>query len=255
MARKRMIDPTIWADEDFGTLTPEAQIMFIGMFSNADDEGRLPGNALFLASTIMPYKGLTKDQATALRDEVLQQMQSIILYEVEGKEYLQFKKWSSYQSINKPTGSKYPLLPEDYSSDTVTLPPNRIEKKGIEKNRIESGAALPEKNTPGNLGDALKAKYNFQPPQKQTTGITKEWQEKAFRYAKDLGIELSEEDKGRWLHIFKQAAEGRKPLNLESAYSYCKDHSNWFEMPNEGRMNLFFKIYENGLTSGGQGYG
>lgn len=132
-----MIDPSIWADEDFGSLDSEGQIMFIGMFSNADDEGRLPGNALFLASTIMPYKGLSKNEATKLRDKVLSKMKSVILYEVDGKEYIQFQKWASYQSINKASRSKYPPLPKDYRSATVSLPPNRIEENRIEKNRKE----------------------------------------------------------------------------------------------------------------------
>lgn len=146
MARKRMIDPSIWADQDFGTMTAEEQILFIGMVSNADDEGRLPGNALYLTSTILPYKGLTSAQATKLRDTVVQKMGSLVLYEVGGKEYLQFLKWKTYQSINKPTGSNYPPLPKGYRSATATLPPNRIEKNRKEEKRIE-GARVETFNT------------------------------------------------------------------------------------------------------------
>lgn len=40
MARKRMIDPSIWINEDFGTLSNLAKLVFIGLFSLADDEGR-----------------------------------------------------------------------------------------------------------------------------------------------------------------------------------------------------------------------
>lgn len=136
-----MVDPTIWADEDFGNLSSEAMVMFIGMVSNADDEGRLPGNALYLASTIFPYKGLSIQKATTLRDEVLNKMKSAILFSVDNKEYIQFKNWSSYQSINKPSSSKYPPLPEDYRSPTVALPSNRIEENRKEKKGIESTPA------------------------------------------------------------------------------------------------------------------
>jgi hypothetical protein len=139
MARKRMIDPSIWADERFGRLSSDAQVMFIGIISNADDEGRLPGNAAFLGATIFPFRGLTADEARDIRSEVLTVMRSARLYIVEDCEYIQLDKFRNYQVINKPTKSKYPSLPEDYGSTTVVLPPNRIEKKLIE--------GLPKSNT------------------------------------------------------------------------------------------------------------
>ena len=40
MARKRMIDPAIWQSQDFSRLSMLAKLVFIGLFSYADDEGR-----------------------------------------------------------------------------------------------------------------------------------------------------------------------------------------------------------------------
>ena len=40
MARKRMIDPNIWQSEDFSKLSTLGKLVFIGLFSLADDEGR-----------------------------------------------------------------------------------------------------------------------------------------------------------------------------------------------------------------------
>ena len=56
MARKRMIDPNIWQSEDFGKLSLLAKIVFIGLFSNADDEGRGRANPVYLKSTLFPYE-------------------------------------------------------------------------------------------------------------------------------------------------------------------------------------------------------
>jgi len=138
MARKRMIDPSIWADESFGSLSAEGKNLFIGIISNADDDGRLAGNALFLTSTILPYSGLTQKQATALRDEVLSKMQSITLYEIEGKEYLQLQKWNFYQKVDRPSPSKYPQFTEESAKVRRSLVPNRIEQNRIEQNRKEN---------------------------------------------------------------------------------------------------------------------
>ena len=134
MARKRMIDPSLWADSKFAKLSPNAKVMFIGIFCNADDEGRLPGESAYLSSVIFPFEGFTVEKAKKIRDEVLSLMKSVVLYEVDGCEYIQLKKWHDYQVINKPTQSKYPPLREDYRSTTVGLPPNRIEENRIEEN-------------------------------------------------------------------------------------------------------------------------
>ena len=261
-----MIDPTIWADEDFGSLDSNAQIMFIGMFSNADDEGRLPGNALFLASTIMPYKGLSKEEATALRDSVLQQMHSIALYIVDGKEYLQFKKWVSYQAINRPTASKYPVMPEGYKSPTPpliedsvsnhgSLTPNRIEGKGIEKKRIETGKSPEFKKLPQGMhtmSEMLADRFdNIKPastkPEHTTGGgITRQWQDQCFRECEKMGIKLDDGVKPRVLKIYKQAYElGRKTANLRTAFSYLVDYPG--NLTNTEKLNFLFHIYENGL--------
>lgn len=165
MARKRMIDPAIWADEDFGTMPAEDQVFFIGLFSNADDEGRLPGNALYLASVIFPYKGYSKEQAIKVRDRVLKTMKSATLYVVDGKEYIQLQKWTNYQSINKPTQSNYPPLTEDSRSTTVGLPPNRIEKNRIEKNMVGGGERYGSENV-NQILDAFKKLYGFNPTDK-----------------------------------------------------------------------------------------
>lgn len=36
-----MIDPNIWQSEDFAGLSTLAKLVFIGLFSNADDEGEI----------------------------------------------------------------------------------------------------------------------------------------------------------------------------------------------------------------------
>lgn len=76
-------------------------------------------------------------------------------------------------------------------------------------------------------------------------GIHTQWQEKAFRYADELGIKLEGSSKGRWLKAFKQASTGRKTANLESAYRFLIDYPK--PMSNEQKILFFFKIYENGL--------
>ena len=58
----------------------------------------------------------------------------LFIFNSNGIELFYVKNWKIYQSIQKPIPSKY-KLPEDYSSPTVALQPNRIEQNRIEEKR------------------------------------------------------------------------------------------------------------------------
>lgn len=110
------------------------------------------------------------------------------------------------------------------------------------------GASKNTKKGMTKLAEVLKAKGV--PIKQKKSGLSKEWQDKAFRYAEKLDIKLdNESDKKRWLKIFKQAAEGRKSGNLESAYSYLVDHPTFHFKDNDKKLANFFYIYENGVAT------
>lgn len=111
------------------------------------------------------------------------------------------------------------------------------------ENKLITGKSPEIKKSLNSIGAVLKDRYSFPPP--KSNGITTQWQDKAFRYADKLQIKLSEELKGRWLKVFKQASLGRKSKNLDQAYSYLVDYPN--QLSSEEKIKYFFYIYENGL--------
>ena len=121
MARRRMVDPSIWEDEDFGYLDHVEQIFFIGLFSNADDEGRIVADPFQLRGAIFRYKDYTSAYVLELRNRILMKMGSIVLYRVDGKEYIWLKKWFTYQTISHPTPSKLPVPTASNVVDPKTL--------------------------------------------------------------------------------------------------------------------------------------
>lgn len=138
-----MIDPNIWQSEDFSKLSNLSKIIFIGLFSLADDEGYGKANPTLIKNSIFPFdeKLRTTDIKQSLQ-EIATNM-SIVFYTAEdGKDYYFLSNWSKWQSIQKPTESKIPelndkctvILQDNYSSATVGLQPNRKEKN---KNRKE----------------------------------------------------------------------------------------------------------------------
>lgn len=109
MARKRMIDPQIWASEDYSELSNFAQLVWIGLFSQADDEGRGKSKPAYLKSILFPYSEdikLVKKVDSAL-NEIAKTM-SITFYQLDNNEYYQLENWSKWQKVDKPQPSKIP---------------------------------------------------------------------------------------------------------------------------------------------------
>lgn len=142
MARKRMIDPNIWQSEDFSRLSTLAKIIFIGLFSNADDQGRGRAKAAYVKSTVFPY-----DDALRLTDiekslnEIAANM-SITFYTHDGNEYYSLDNWDLWQKVEKPQTSKIPAC----SDDSVILRGRVGERSGSDRGRVDDQSRLIEKN-------------------------------------------------------------------------------------------------------------
>ena len=54
MARKRMISPEIWESRSFSRLSDFAKLIFIGLFSQADDEGYGNASPGYIRSKLFP---------------------------------------------------------------------------------------------------------------------------------------------------------------------------------------------------------
>ena len=116
MARKRMVDPNIWQSEDFNSLPLLGRLLFIGMFSNADDEGRGVANPVFLRSMVFPYdesiRGADIEKALS---EIGSKM-SVLLYSHDGKQYYQLTNWDKWQRVDKPKPSLFPAPAADIAA-------------------------------------------------------------------------------------------------------------------------------------------
>lgn len=109
MARKRMIDPKIWSSEDFSEMSYFSRLVWIGLFSNADDEGRGKANYAYIKSQIFPFdEDLSIKKIEASLKEIEKSM-SIEFYQVDGKRYYQLLNWERFQTINRPSPSQIPL--------------------------------------------------------------------------------------------------------------------------------------------------
>lgn len=148
MARKRMIDPNIWQSEDFSKLSTLGKLVFIGLFSLADDEGRGRSNPVYLKSTLFPYEeGIRSTDIDKTLSEISSNM-SVIFYSCDGSSYYSLYNWNTWQKIDRPTESKIPeydektmqrLFDEHSTNPRRVIVSNRKEdnRKEKEDKRIE----------------------------------------------------------------------------------------------------------------------
>jgi hypothetical protein len=109
MARKRMIDPRIWDDRDFGTLTDHERLLFIAMFSLADDEGIEEFDAVIWRGRVWRYRtDVTIKDVENYLSNIAKKMRSLKIYECEGKYYYGLARWGQYQKVQRPAPSVFP---------------------------------------------------------------------------------------------------------------------------------------------------
>ena len=137
MARRRMIDPNFWQSEDISKLSIRQRLLVVGLFSNADDEGKGRANIPYIRSIVFPYDDIpVKELAQDLI--IIAEIVSICLYEVEGNSYYKFTNWEKWQRVDKPQQSLLPDIPESFQSNSGIIPesflPKGKERKGKEKN-------------------------------------------------------------------------------------------------------------------------
>jgi len=97
MSRRRMIDPSIWEDEDFSTLSDKAKILFIACISNADDDGRLSANPYHIKAIAFRFEDTKPAEIEKLIIEVSDKLKNFVHYEADGKKCIQLSKWEVYQ--------------------------------------------------------------------------------------------------------------------------------------------------------------
>ena len=122
MARKRMIDPNFWQNEDVGRLSFFERMVFIGLFANADDEGRGRANPSFLRALLFPYDDIGIAELEAALANVARHT-SVRFYCVGGKRYYCVKSWKRWQKIDRPAESVLPPYEDGADDPGADYPP------------------------------------------------------------------------------------------------------------------------------------
>ncbi len=131
MARIRTIKPEIWTDEKLSECSLSAHLLFIGLISFADDEGRMEFAQARIRMQIFPCGRVPSKKLTELIGE-LTERSLIRVYVVDEREFLDIPGFIKHQRINRPTPSKLPAFHGVLSESSVSAQAG-MEWKGMER--------------------------------------------------------------------------------------------------------------------------
>ena len=179
MARKRMISPSFWENQALGRKCSFMErLLFLGLISNADDEGLGHGNPSRIGRIIFQYDDALRPADVEKGLNNLEKLGFIRMYEVDGDQYYCVLNFLKHQTINKATPSKYPRppwwkgemlpldgidsaekspqdqLPDDYRNATVGLPPKVEVKVEVESEDLGSTPPTPPGSAPAARGNS-----------------------------------------------------------------------------------------------------
>ena len=122
MARTRNIKPGFFKDEELVDLGFAAMLLFAGLWTLADRDGRLEDRPRMIKAEVFPYSNINVEKLLC----ALHEHQFIIRYEVNGVKYIQVRTWKKHQNPNiKECASVIPA-PVEHGAGTVPAPNEHI---------------------------------------------------------------------------------------------------------------------------------
>jgi hypothetical protein len=155
MARSRNIKPGFFQNEVLADMPALVRLLFAGLWTIADRDGRLEDRARRIKVALMPYDEIDVDGALDMLSAGSDPF--IIRYEVDGARYIQITKWHEHQKPHHmELASQIPAFSVNESSTTCAQtvheectprPPvkgisNKV--KGISNQESEESAIEPE---------------------------------------------------------------------------------------------------------------
>ncbi|HEN3445869.1 TPA: hypothetical protein ACPZRR_004564 [Yersinia enterocolitica] len=237
MARSRNIKPGFFTNDELAECSPYARLLFAGLWTIADKEGRLDDRPKKIKALVLPFDNVDCD-------ELLQQLHQhnfITRYSVDGGAYVQINNWKKHQNPHcKESASEIPEqviqpietkeAPDEHSISTVQEPEQNNLNPADSLNLIPDSPILIPFNTqaadaPCQVDDELPpTKQDELPPEPQEADV----HQMASRYAFEGSvIRLSQKDFDCWKSLFPNIDLVVELTRLDLEFSHEKPKS-WF---------------------------
>lgn len=204
--RIRTIKPEFWASESMGRLDRDTRLVFIGLWSLADDHGRFRADPRYIAGQLFPYDSdgqkLASRALASLREE-----SCIALFEVDRSQYGVITGWKTHQKIDRPSASRIPQPPE-ISLANIREPSMQAREGSCE----DQGSGIREGNR--EQGDVAKARDTAIEALREIWNDARgpdlpEWQETGTKRRKAALARLRERPLDEWRPVIARVAASR----------------------------------------------
>jgi len=126
MGRTRTIKPAFFRSKSLAGCSPLARLLFVGLWTEADDEGRGVAEPRILAAALFPWDAPSDEAVTAWLDELVA-TDHIVIYEARGTYYFAVKRFREHQSAAYRRGTS--TLPEPPDNP----PPHTSARTGVQE--------------------------------------------------------------------------------------------------------------------------
>lgn len=168
----RVIKESICTSENIDQLTAFQETFFFRLIVNCDDFGRMDARPKILASRLYPLKDVRNAQIEdALR--ALSSAELVILYEIDGKPFLQMKTWDRHQII-RAKKSRYPGPRENLHANECNCMQMHANVSVIQSNTIQSENES-ESESEYNCMDAFDRFWKLYPRKAAKQDAIKAW--------------------------------------------------------------------------------
>lgn len=203
MARARSIKPGFFRNADLVELPMEARLLFVGLWTLADREGRLEDRPKQIKMEIFPADSVDCDA-------LLMQLAStgmVARYEVDGKRYLQVVNFTRHQNPHRD--EKASTLPDQYG--------NRADIEPAPKKHRASTVQAPCKDGANTVAIGLTPDSGLLTPESPTETAGKP-------AAPAKPVPVSRGEKTLKTYIAECKAAGEKPIpDNHYVRAYCRD--------------------------------
>lgn len=142
---KRMLNTDIWKSKQVSNLSIQARLLYVGLITFGDDDGRLNGDPALLRSQIFPRdEKVTVAEVTKWLEEIVASG-LVVKYTANGDDYLAHPNWTRYQTIraDRQKESNIPPPPADLVTAELQPSVNQVSAK----DKIREGKITKEKVT------------------------------------------------------------------------------------------------------------
>jgi hypothetical protein len=154
MSRIRTVKPELFTDDTLALASIPARYLFVGLFTEADDEGRLLASSKKIAGSLFPHNPRIGSVRVSKWLKELETVGAVVRYRSGDGEYLWIRTFKKHQRISHPTPSRLPAPPENLRNDSGSSLGNIPLELGTRNLEVELGSGTrnlevvaPEKNS------------------------------------------------------------------------------------------------------------